>query len=112
MKTFLNLAYDVSINGLPNTLTNRTGICMQILSLLIIIIAVSYLFSLIKRKTFKLKWKSKSQKNLEIIETKFLGNRQFLCVIAYKEQHILIGTGPQGIQFLCSLESGSSKEKI
>ncbi len=112
MKTFFNLAYDVSINGLPDTLTSRTGICMQVLSLFIIIIIVSYLFSLIKRRTFKLKRKSKSPKNLDIIETKFLGNRQFLCVVAYKEQRILIGTSPQGLQFLCILESESSKENF
>ena len=51
----------------------------------------------------------KSQKKLEILETKVLGNRQFLCVVAYEKQRILLGASPNGLQFLCSLDSDQTQ---
>lgn len=105
MKSFLFFAHSINSTGLPAVSSERAGLFIQILSLLMLIIIGTYLFTHIKARTFKFKRNLKSQKKLEILETKVLGNRQFLCVIAYEKQRILIGASPNGLQFLCSLDS-------
>jgi len=44
---------------------------------------------------------------LKIRETKALGNRQFLVVVEYGEQRMLLGVAPGMINHLCYLEQGS-----
>ena len=89
--------------------SERAGLFIQILCLLTLIVIGSYLFTHIKGRAFNFKRGTKSQKKLEILETKVLGNRQFLCVVSYEKQRILLGASPNGLQFLCSLDS--SKEQ-
>jgi len=42
---------------------------------------------------------------LQVLETKMLGNRQFLVVVKYEDSKMLLGVGPGQIQLLCPLES-------
>ncbi|MEQ9825052.1 MAG: flagellar biosynthetic protein FliO [Puniceicoccaceae bacterium] len=44
-------------------------------------------------------------KDLRIRETKALGNRQFLVVVEYGEQRMLLGVAPGVINHLCYLET-------
>lgn len=66
-------------------------------------VAIWYLFkSGFMRKSFK-----KGEGNLKIAETRMLGNRQFISVVEYNDQKILIGVGPGKIDYLTTLQSGS-----
>lgn len=47
---------------------------------------------------------------LKIRETKPLGNRQFLVVVEYGQQKMLIGVAPEVINHLCYLEDASVGE--
>ena len=105
MKSVLFFAHNTNTMGLPTLASERTGLFIQILCLLALIVVGSYLFTLFKGQALKLKREIKHQKKLEILETKVLGNRQFLCVVAYEKQRILLGASPNGLQFLCSLDS-------
>jgi len=49
------------------------------------------------------KKKDKASKKLLILETRSLGNRQFLMVVAYKKEKFLLGIHPNGIQFLSKI---------
>ena len=71
-----------------------------------------YLFNHAKNKITKIKRGTKTQKKLEITETKYLGNRQFLCVVTYENQRILIGASPNNVQFLCALEHDKSLKTL
>ena len=42
-------------------------------------------------------------RKLEILETKPLGNRQFLLVVAYENEKFLVGVHANGMQFLSKL---------
>jgi flagellar biogenesis protein FliO len=55
------------------------------------------------------------ESSLKIVETKRLGNRQFLTVVAYESHKILLSVGPNGMQYLCSLnipDKGKPSDKI
>lgn len=47
--------------------------------------------------------KNKSERKLEISETRMLGNRQFLVVAQYEGKRMLIGVCPGRIDYLCNL---------
>lgn len=49
------------------------------------------------------------QNKLQVRETRMLGHKQFLCVVEYEGQKILLGTSPQGMQYLCKLDSQEPK---
>ena len=104
MKSLLFFAHTTNTIDLAIA-SERTDLFIQILCLLTLIIIGAYLFTHLKGRALKFKRSIKCQKKLEILETKVLGNRQFLCVIAYEKQRILIGASPNGLQFLCSLDS-------
>ena len=46
-----------------------------------------------------------SENHLQLLETKMLGNRQFLVVVRYQDNKMLLGVGPGQIQYLCPLDS-------
>jgi flagellar biogenesis protein FliO len=105
MKQVLFFAHNLNTANLSTLASERTGLFVQILCLLALIVVGSFLFAQLRGRSLKRKRGIKHQKKLEILETKVLGNRQFLCVVAYEKQRILLGTSPNGLQFLCSLES-------
>jgi flagellar protein FliO/FliZ len=43
--------------------------------------------------------------HLQLLETKMLGNRQFLVVVKYEDSKMLLGVGPGQMQYLCPLDS-------
>jgi len=47
---------------------------------------------------------SKGEGRLRIAESRMLGNRQFLMVVEYDDQKILLGVGPGKIDYLTSLQ--------
>ena len=49
-----------------------------------------------------------SEKKLHILEMKSLGNRQFLLVVGYEDQRLLLGVTPGKIDYLCPLEAPHS----
>lgn len=68
-------------------------------------VAVWYLFkSGFMRKSFK-----KGEGKLKIAETRMLGNRQFISVVEYDNQKILIGVGPGKIDYLTTLQNSSGE---
>ena len=103
METILFFAHSTAFTP------ERAGLFIQILCLLALIVVGSYLFTQTKGRALNFKRGTKSQKKLEILETKVLGNRQFLCVVAYEKQRILLGASPNGLQFLCSLDSDQTQ---
>lgn len=46
---------------------------------------------------------------LQVKETRMLGHKQFLLVVEYEGQKMLLGTSPNGIQYLCKLDSQAVK---
>ncbi len=53
---------------------------------------------------------SKNKLNkLQVKETRMLGHKQFLLVVEYEGQKMLLGTSPQGMQYLCKLDSQEVK---
>ena len=68
-------------------------------------VVVWYLFkSGFMRKSF-----AKGEGKLKIAETRMLGNRQFLSVVEYGDQKILIGVGPGKIDYLTTLQNSSGE---
>lgn len=66
-------------------------------------VVVWYLFkSGFMRKPF-----AKGEGKLKIAETRMLGNRQFISVVEYDNQKILIGVGPGKIDYLTTLQNSS-----
>lgn len=48
---------------------------------------------------------SKTEGKLRVAETRMLGNRQFIMVVEYEDQKILLGVGPGKIDYLTTLQS-------
>jgi flagellar protein FliO/FliZ len=48
------------------------------------------------------------ENRLQLLETKMLGNRQFLVVVKYEDNKVLLGVGPGQIQYLCQLDSADA----
>ncbi len=69
---------------------------MCILSVIVGILCFLRRFSLRRVRLF-------SSHKLKILESKSLGNRQFLLVISYESEKLLLGVYPNGMRFLCKL---------
>ena len=91
----------VSPQELP--LNNLLGLTIQILGLVLFIVAVAFAYKHCKNATCSVRSKAKQIQKLEILETKPLGNRQFLLVVAYEKEKFLLGVHPNGLQFLSKL---------
>ena len=93
--------------GLP--LDNLISLTIQVLGLILFVVAVAFAYKHCKRTTCSVRSKGKQLRKLEILETKPLGNRQFLLVVAYEQEKFLLGAHPNGIQFLSKLHANSDK---
>ena len=49
--------------------------------------------------------RNSGEKKLAVLEMKSLGNRQFLLVVGYEDQRLLLGVTPGKIDYLCPLDS-------
>ncbi len=52
--------------------------------------------------------RNSGEKKLAVLEMKSLGNRQFLLVVGYEDQRLLLGVTPGKIDYLCPLDSAQS----
>ena len=48
-------------------------------------------------------------RKLQILETRPLGNRQYLLVVGYEDSRMLLGVTPGKIDYLCPLDSSSAQ---
>ena len=80
------------------------GMVVTILGYLLILgamaVAAWYLF---KRGVFRKPFSNKEGK-LNIAESRMLGNRQYIMVVEYEDNKILLGVGPGKIDYLTSLQ--------
>ena len=80
------------------------GMLVTILGYLLILgamaVAAWYLF---KRGVFRKPFSNKEGK-LNIAESRMLGNRQYIMVVEYEDNKILLGVGPGKIDYLTSLQ--------
>ena len=85
----------------PNS---SSGMVVTILGYLLILgamgVAAWYLF---KRGVFRKPFSNKEGK-LNIAESRMLGNRQYIMVVEYEDNKILLGVGPGKIDYLTSLQ--------
>ncbi|MBD5778667.1 flagellar biosynthetic protein FliO [Pelagicoccus sp. NFK12] len=98
-----------AMQGLFSGDSASSGALITLLGYAVIIgalaVVVWFLFrSGIIRKNF-----SKSEGKLKIAETRMLGNRQFLSVVEYGSQKILIGVGPGKIDYLTTLQNSAGE---
>ena len=49
-----------------------------------------------------------SDRKLQVLETRPLGNRQYLLVVGYEDSRMLLGVTPGKIDYLCPLDSSSA----
>jgi flagellar protein FliO/FliZ len=47
-------------------------------------------------------------RKLQVLETRPLGNRQYLLVVGYEDSRMLLGVTPGKIDYLCPLDSSSA----
>ncbi len=71
--------------------------------------AALFAYQLIRRGRIKLPMGS-SESGLRLNETRMLGNKQFLVVVEYGGQKMLLGVGPGFIEHLCYLDSSLSED--
>ena len=76
---------------------------LQLLGILFFLVAMAYVYRRLKVSSSHFNKNGKSMRKLEILETKPLGNRQFLLVVAYENEKFLVGVHPNGMQFLSKL---------
>ena len=81
---------------------------LQLIGILFFTIAIAYVYRRLKTASLLPNKKGKSGRKLELLETKPLGNRQFLLVVAYGNEKFLLGVHPNGMQFLSKLNSGGA----
>jgi flagellar biogenesis protein FliO len=51
-----------------------------------------------------------ASRKLQVLETRPLGNRQFLLVVGYEDARMLLGVTPGKIDYLCPLDQGTSRD--
>ena len=78
---------------------------------LFLLIVLGGLWLYFRKSGFSLKTMATASQ-LRIRETKALGNRQFLVVVEYGEQRMLLGVAPGMINHLCYLEDPDGIEAI
>ena len=84
---------------------------VQMICLIIFTLAVLYIGTRLKRWNSTCGLKAKPGKKLQVLETKPLGNRQFLLVVVYENEKFLLGVQPSGMQFLSKLENNISNKE-
>lgn len=83
---------------------------LQLLGILFFLVAAAYAYRRLTTSSAYFNKKGKMGRNLEILETKPLGNRQFLLVVAYEHEKFLVGVHPNGMQFLSRLNSNGGSQ--
>ena len=84
---------------------------IQLLGVLFFLVAMAYVYRRLKVSSPHFNKSGKNDRKLEILETKPLGNRQFLLVVAYENEKILMGVHPNGMRFLSKLSPKGTTDK-
>lgn len=85
-----------------------SGMVSLIVLLIFMVAGLAAVLFWLKRGGFT---QRKGEGNLEILETKMLGGRQFLVVGDYQGERFLLGVCPGKIDFLCKLSRGDNPPK-
>ena len=96
-------------DSLPSS--NLLGLTIQLFGLVLFIISIAFAYKHCKNATCSMRSKGNQGRKIEILETKPLGNRQFLFVVAYEKEKFLLGAHPNGLQFLTRLDEACEKQK-
>ncbi len=94
----LGTAYPLPLNSM-----------VQLVGGFLFLAAGIYAYFHLKKATSLCKRRNKSTNHLNILETRPLGNRQFLLVVTYEQEKFLIGVSPNGLQFLSRLKVSPTK---
>ncbi len=98
-----------AMQGLFSGDSASSGALITLLGYAVIIGALAVVvWFLFKGGVFRKRF-SKAEGRLKIAETRMLGNRQFISVVEYGSQKILIGVGPGKIDYLTTLQNGSGE---
>ncbi len=98
-----------AMQGLFSGESASSGALITLLGYAVIIGALAVIvWFLFKNGVFQKRF-SKSEGKLKVSETRMLGNRQFLSVVEYGSQKILIGVGPGKIDYLTTLQNSSGE---
>ncbi len=94
-----------ALGGLYSSGASSIGMFVTILGYVIILGGLGVvLWFLVKRGVIRQPF-AKGEGKLRIAETRMLGNRQFIMVVEYEDQKILLGVGPGKIDYLTNLQS-------
>ncbi|MGC3991895.1 MAG: flagellar biosynthetic protein FliO [Chthoniobacteraceae bacterium] len=91
-----NVAADLS-NSLGNSLE-----LVGYFGVLVALVAAGFYFM---KRGVPMRGRRGLENKLNILETKMLGNRQFLVVVEYNDNRMLLGVSPGTIQHLCVLDA-------
>lgn len=95
---------DESMDGIFSK-GSSTGMLMTLLGYVVILGALCVVAWFLFKKGFFRKSLKKGEGKLKVAETRMLGNRQFIMVVEYEDQKILLGVGPGKIDYLTNLSS-------
>lgn len=94
-----------AMEGLFSGQTASAGALVTFVGYAVIIGAVAIVVWYLLKRGIIRKPGAKGDGKLRIAETRMLGNRQFISVVEYEDQKILIGVGPGKIDYLTTLRS-------
>jgi flagellar biogenesis protein FliO len=83
----------------------QTGDSLQLIGYFIVLAALVGAGLFFLKRGLPLRGKKSTDQHLNLLETKMLGNRQFLVVVEYNDSRLLLGVSPGKIQYLCPLDS-------
>lgn len=98
-----------AMQGLFSGDSASSGALITLLGYAVIIGALAVVVWFLFRSGIIRKKFSKTEGQLKIAETRMLGNRQFLSVVEYGSQKILIGVGPGKIDYLTTLQNSNGE---
>lgn len=98
-----------AMQGLLSGDAASSGALVTLVGYSLIIGAVAVIVWFLFKRGFIRKPFVKGEGKLKIAETRMLGNRQFISVVEYEDQKILIGVGPGKIDYLTTLRSYSGE---
>ena len=91
----------------PSTLltTEKSPDSRQLIVYFVVIVALAAGGFYFLKRGLPLRGMRSGVSHLQLLETKMLGNRQFLVVVKYEDSKMLLGVGPGQMQYLCPLDN-------
>lgn len=96
-----------AMQGLFSGESASSGALITIIGYAVILGAVGVVVWYLFKSGFMRKSFAKGEGKLKVSETRMLGNRQFISVVEYGSQKILIGVGPGKIDYLTTLQNSN-----